>query len=780
MKQKLAKRLVCLLLSTLVLLAAGCSDSGIRESSNENHSSARQSDTAMGRYMEEETDLSETLWVVSGMKKLSDGRIAITDRQAGLLVSADGGATWETENGNWLEEKLYTAYVMDVQAMEDGTLGIIYDDHDEMEAGQVSESAFGLSPECALVMKNGTVIPITFSLTEEEMYVNRIWMSDTGRVFATTFGDTIYEIEQDGSSKPYLILDGNPRLLRFQEDLMVIDGYDFETPLLYDMNKKEYVEDPALGEFIKNWYNDRGFNGGSWYDLDYFFGEDGALYLAGKKGLHRHVIGDEEVEWLIDGSLSRLGSPKYGIIDMIPLEEDEFLAVFNSGSLVRFSFDPDVPSTPSERLKLYSLKESNDLLVAISLYQINHPDVFVEYEIGMEEGNGITREDALKKLNTEIMAGEGYDLLMMDGLPMDAYIEKGLLLDLGDMINEMTQKEELFENLLLSFKRERGAQTGTYVVPGQVMLPVMLGRKQYVSGMENLASMADEVEQIRRDNPGKDILGVCSEKAIMKAFAPSSVPAWKKEGGEIEGEAVAEFLVQMKRIYQAQMDGIAQKSIDRYADSASWYSEQLGEDWMYDQLLYGLNTLEYVGDYTQFMAGMTTYPYGYCDLTSAAKAKGYEDTILVPMAGQCSNVFVPQTMLGISASSMKRELAEDFIKDFLGKETQCALGGYVINRTALDKLFTPKEEYLGEDNLYGAMAMIDEDGVEVQLDVYFPDEDEIAILKGWMESADTPYIEDAVFEKAVFEEGSAFIQGDRSLNETVDAIYQRLAIYLSE
>lgn len=790
MKQKPGKRMVCLFMAALMTLAAGCTS--VTEGNSSAAPTGGEPDAAMGRYVEEEIDLAEMVGTVSGMRRLSDGTLLITDRQMGILKSKDNGTTWESENSDWMEDKLSATYVMDVQMTEDGTLGIIYDDYearnhagedaaaDEEEDEQESDSVFNLSPECALVKADGTVIPIALSVTQEEMYPNRIWMSDTGRIFVTTYGDTIYEVKEDGSTESYLTLEGRPMQIQFCKNKMIIDGYDFKTPLIYDMDHKEYIEDSALKAFVEEQYGERGFNGGSWYDLTYFFDTEGALYLAGKKGLHRHVIGEEEVEQLIDGALSRLGSPQYGIKDMVMLEEEKFLAVFNSGKLVRFSFDPNMPSVPSETLKLYSLEESYDLRTAISLYQVSHPDVFVEYEIGMAEGSGITREDALKKLNTEIMAGEGPDLLMLDKLPMDSYIEKGLLLDLSGTIEGLSKEEELFENLFWALKREDSAYNGIYAAPGQAALPVMLGREQYVAGMKDLAAVADEVEQIRADHPEKDILGICSEKGIMKIFAVASAPAWKRDNGEIDREAVEAFLVQTKRIYDAQMDGISQKSIDRYNDSGSWYSELYGDKWEYELSMYGLNTLEYVGDYTQFMAGMTTYPYGYFDITSAAKAKGYEDTLLVPMTGLCSNVFVPQTMLGISASSSKKELAEDFLKAFLGKETQCALGGLAVNKEALKELFTPEEEYLGENNQYGSMVMVDEDGVEVNLDVYFPDEEEIKTLEGWLESADTPYIEDTVFEEAVFEEGAKYIQGGQSLEETLDAIWQQLAIYMSE
>lgn len=786
MKKKQARKVVCLLLAVMMMLA-GCTG-GIEESSGEN-SQGKLAETEMGRYVEEEEDLSEVLKNVSGMKRFSDGSIRIVDKMSGVQVSKNNGETWERESNGWLDGKLEAAYVMDVQIREDGTIGVIYEDYEEdsMEEGsgedgsEKEESAFNLSPDCALIDPNGGVTPVQLSVSEEEMYANRIWLSDEGRIFITTLGDVIYEISPDGSSKPFLTTEGRPMQIQFDGDLMLIDGYDFKTPLLYDLEKEAYVEDEELEEFISSQYGeDRNFNGGSWYDLLYFFGEDGALYLAGEKGLHRHVIGEKETEQLIDGSLSRLGSPQYGIKGMALLEDGTFIAVFNSGKLVKFTFDPNISAYPSEKLKVYSLTESYSLRTAVSIYQVMNPDVFVEYEIGMGEDGGVTREDALKKLNTEIVAGEGPDLLLLDGLPMDSYVEKGLLLKLDNLLETLSGEEKLYENLFLTFPEKGSGEKGIYGVPGNVGFPVMLGREKYVSQITDLTTAADMVEQLRRDNPGEDLLGICSAKGLMKVFSTVSEPTWVNGQGEIDREKVAEFLTQTKRIYQAQMEGISDKSLDRYESSAEWYGEIYGEDWVYEFSMWGINTLDYVGGYARFMAGTTTYPYGYFDIISASKAEGFEDTQLAPLAGQREGVFIPDSILGINGGTSRRELAEDFMKVFLGEEVQCALGGFAVNKAAFEKLLLPEEEYLGENNLYGSMAMIDEDGIEVDLDVYYPNEEELAVLRGWMESADTPLVVDRILEKAVFEEGEAYFLGEQELEETLEAIWNKLAIYMSE
>ena len=56
---------------------------------------------------------------------------------------------------------------------------------------------------------------------------------------------------------------------------------------------------------------------------------------------------------------------------------------------------------------------------AISVYQKQNPDVYVDLEIGMSGEDSVTASDALRTLNTDIMAGKGPDILILDGMPVD-------------------------------------------------------------------------------------------------------------------------------------------------------------------------------------------------------------------------------------------------------------------------------------------------------------------------------------------------------------------------
>ena len=824
MKSFSLKRALCVLSVAALILTTGCGNQNSRIDGGPGNSQGETQESslgdpgiAMGRYAEEEIDLTQELETVSSMKKLPDGTLIITDTSSGIWESKDSGATWENANSPWLDEMFMHAYFMDLQAAPDGTLGVIYSSYDdegganqentgeenagsdeepdeeeiEIESDKLNEeeegnSIFDFHPVCELVKPDGTVVPVEISLSEDEMYPNRIWFSDSGRIFVTTLGDKIYEVHEDGSSVLLLTADGRPELLQFQGNLLIADGYDYTAPLLYDLEKKEIVEAEELSAFIEENYQDRNFNGGSWYDLYLFPGEEDELYLAGDKGLHRYHIGDGSVEQLIDGKLSRLGSPLYSLKGMVSLGDaaltggallgGEFLSVSSSGKLIRFTYDPNMPSSPVESLSVYSLEDSYSIRTAISLYQINHPEVYVDYEIGMAEGDAVTREDALKKLNTQIMAGEGPDVLMMDGLPMDSYIEKGLLLELTDLMSDLSKEVDFYENLYQAMAKDGKI----YVVPAMFYLPAVLGREKYVSRMKDLTSIADEICRIREDNPGKDIIYICNEKAIMKAFAPVAAPMWKTDKGEINEEAIGEFLTQMKRIYDAQMDGINEKSLEEHRWMEEYSTREYGEDWVYDITQYSNNEVYFVGDYLQLSMGVTSYPYGYWSLTSVTKNKGFEDAEFVPAKGLCENIYVPATMLGINAASGKAERAKEFFREFLGKEVQTALGSYVINKEALEESFQPEEGYVGENGEYGMMAILDEDGRETDFSVFIATEEEMDVFRSWVESADTPYIADMVLEKTVFEAGERYIQEEQSLEETLETIKQQLAIYLSE
>ena len=105
-------------------------------------------------------------------------------------------------------------------------------------------------------------------------------------------------------------------------------------------------------------------------------------------------------------------------------------------------------------IHLYTLKDNDQLWQSAKLFEEKFPENQVVIDVGVSEEDGKTVSDAIRSLNTEIMAGNGPDIILMDGLPIEDYIEKGVLEDLSDMVDSVKENgEEFFENVLSSYKK---------------------------------------------------------------------------------------------------------------------------------------------------------------------------------------------------------------------------------------------------------------------------------------------------------------------------------------
>ena len=92
MKRLSMKKALCLLSAVALILTAGCGNqnSKVGDSNSDSSPDGMQEsnigdgNVSMGRYAEEEIDLTKELAVVSGMKKMPDGKLVRTDTTSGI------------------------------------------------------------------------------------------------------------------------------------------------------------------------------------------------------------------------------------------------------------------------------------------------------------------------------------------------------------------------------------------------------------------------------------------------------------------------------------------------------------------------------------------------------------------------------------------------------------------------------------------------------------------------------------------------------------------------
>ena len=225
------------------------------------------SSDAMGRYVEESLDLSGKL-SGSGNKiyRLSNGNLMICDRYRDFVKADGDGAVWMTDIRRWRTRMIEDGtYIMSMAVGADNTVALIYQGEEDTAVGEGSGSdddaeEIVLNPKLLVVKPDNTEIPVEIAITEEDAYLDQVYIAENGRIFVSVRGTAnLYEVKEDGSSELFLMVEeGHPDLIQFQGNIMAIDGYGYDGLLLYDMEKGIYIEDDVLADFVKEYYEDRG------------------------------------------------------------------------------------------------------------------------------------------------------------------------------------------------------------------------------------------------------------------------------------------------------------------------------------------------------------------------------------------------------------------------------------------------------------------------------------------------------------------------------------------
>lgn len=479
------------------------------------------------------------------------------------------------------------------------------------------------------------------------------------------------------------------------------------------------------------------------------------------------------MEQIIDGALSTFGDSTSYIYSVKALENQEFFALFNpSVGVVRYVYDETVPSMPDKEIRIYSLEENQSVRQAVTSYKKEHTDMYVRYEVGIEGNGGITPEEALKKLNTQILAGEGPDVMILDGLPIDTYVEKGMLKDLSGVIGNLTGEDALFQNLAEGFKKEDGA---IYAMPMCIRVPLLVGDIEVIGRMDDLESIAEEIEALRQENPRGGLLGIYDKESLLRLFGMVSSSSWMDEDGQMDEEAVAHFLELIKRIYDAEQTGAVQGEVDTLA----------AEDAEMEQ--YGTNLsdlrMEVCSNVLNIPRGYARLACGYVDgiqlcLNNVTSTIRVADTLSYRIFnGQGQNVFMPKALVGISARTGQPEEAEAFVRKMFALETQEYMyEGFPVNRAAFEKAF----DWMEPDSENGSMILEKSDGTEETLDLYWPDEAEKQAFTEQVEALDTPVMTSEYLCGLVYETGIRVLEGEQSAGDGAEEIVKKAAIYLAE
>lgn len=548
---------------------------------------------------------------------------------------------------------------------------------------------------------------------------------------------------------------------------------------------------------------------------DYEFIDSGSnekIYYYSNIGVFSYDIKDKNIDMIIDGTISIFGDSNMFLKAFIETEDEEFLGVFSDialggSTLISFAYNADIPSIPSNELVVYSLVENEAIRSAISKYSKLNTDIYIKYEVGLSDDLAITELDAIKTLNSEIVAGRGPDILILDNLSIDNYIESGLLEDISDVINPLVKSENIFSNIVEAYTNE----SKIYTIPLNFKFPILIGEESKISSVKDLQSFSELISNLASDNEKRIFTEYFYGKYLVYALYSLCGEDWIDDNSTVNEKELKEFLEYAKKIGTAielNQESILLKlalgneysysesiseNIDEFdysSDEDVYYTENIK---ISDLLNYIIPTIQ-INDFILYDEVVLGYGgidgiNGYLDLVTAI-VKGNNMNYKV-LNNDDEQVFIPMNMIGINSKSKNKDMAKQLLESLLKDTNQYIPNGqgFSINKkniiTELNSYIDNNEDELEVDEesgyyISGKISTVLINGVEKEVNTIYPKQEEIDRLINEIESLSSPVEINTIVLQEVAEYYEAYFKNEISLDDAVKSIEDSLQLYLME
>lgn len=758
------KRIVSMMLALLVLL--GClSGCGKEPEVLAVEVSQPGNTNATGRYVEQRIPLPDSAYAMD-MVMLSTGRLRVA------LMKADGNVlicTAGTQSNTW------DTFALPGTITESGSIGSVALSPD----GSVFCSTLQkmeddtYQPHFWFLDSSGKSreIPVTYADVNPQMgfFVPTCDFTADGRLLAQFYSKEVREVNLETGELGSNLNELEPSLLTFccaGEDAYML-GWSSGSIC------QDGVTDALSGVLGEQVVASLQATEGSDPKITFWENSDGYLFFITHDGLYSYVPGGGVTEELVSGARTSLGDPTFYPKALTGAEDGSFYVLGNQdgeGILLHYAYDQNAPTTPDTQLRIYSLFEDEDLRQMISQFQVSHPEVAVNLEVGVTGENGITIEDAIRMLNTEILAGSGPDLIRLDGFHLESYLEKGILADLSGVLG---QAGPLLEQVTNCY-----AQDGKVcAVPTTFALPAMYGAEKYVLQIHDLASLVAAAKQAKEENPDRErIVNAMYPITMADLYYDSCSAAWVNPDGTLDAEKLAAFYAAMKELYALDED-FRQANAEWMAEFAEEYEN--GEYFFAPGDYTGLGGVSYIyGDICYLPTGTLDGMYAWSSHVLAGEkdylSVGYTT---IPLSGQASNVFLPRRIMGILATAAHPQAAETFLTFMLSDEVQAKdlNTGFPVNQVTFERELS-EDRYVDSVITTGSYVQ----GTSVSYNGQWPNAAQRQQLKGWVEALTTPALTDRTVRNKVMDQMVDCCNGVITPEQAADAALRSLNLYLSE
>lgn len=745
-RKRWMRRLAVSCLAAFAVLVSGCdNDSGKNDKGTtqtakiqvQNLNTGDEADTSAG-YREYSLPLPEETADIRALREV-DGKIfMVTD--AHTYSSPDSGASWK------MEESEAVSY-----------------DGEYLAAAISSEGSFAFcSEEKGIIVKdkqgNQKVIDIVYNEDQkcyslEFIDENTLLAMDTEsniQVINIESGEVTGKIQAEGEYH-YLASAVDGKILTLTGEGVKFYGYQG------NMAESNEIVNRLLQQNLADFNSSKGA----------LLAEDGqktGFYYACRSGLYHYTLGGSISEQLINGNTNSMGDNDHNFYKMAVLPDQSFLIAYRIGDsgiqLKKYAVSESGSSKSSGGLEgqegeltVYTLYQNDLLEQEINKINRENPGCVVSIEVGLPEGTGLTADDAVKTLNTEILAGTGPDILLLDGMPVEQYCKSGLLADLSGVLDETAQSEGVYEHIAYAYEEDQAV----YAIPARFQIPVMIGKKEDLDRITDLPSMVDRVKALKEEEPEMTSIVGVHDQALLEYMFDFCAPAWIGDSGEIREDSLKDFFKAVKEIEDTQKEGVNEADIEAAGDS-DIYSDDDSE----------LYIPSLVADGSQALAFCLSKSLNF----SKVLLRDIQDTSITfeRARGQSEFVFVPKEIIAVNAKGPDQTLAAAFVKEFLSSESQSQFRikdtAYPVNRTAFQNMKEAELDGLKTTEGVGISEDKCREGFEK--------------IESIAEKLTLPSVTDTMVRDTVMQEGLRCLSGEISLEEAAEAVRQKISLHMAE
>lgn len=577
--------------------------------------------------------------------------------------------------------------------------------------------------------------------------------SEDGNIYLATTSELVLINKDDGSvqsqvyavtdseyyNQYYPLDDGRIAVLQYTDDGQVFGILDADTGKLLD-------DTVAIPSGI--------------YMQSAFAGTGNTLYVAGENGIYKADMKEKTFTQILDFIASDLNAT--GVSALTALDDSTLSAVLtdNDGNseldILAKADSSDRKDKTTLTVGGYSLDYTvRKAIVAFNKENDNYKIEIKDYtSYDSDEGT-----EGMDQLNTDIISGNAPDIMILDNdIPVESYIEKGVLLPLDDYLDSDSDIDK--DNYLTNISDAFRTDGKLYEIVPAFSLETVAGKTSDIGdGSDFNLEMLRNLQKEKNVETGY-LFGLYDRSTLLDSalsFVGNMYVDQENEKSTFDSASFQGLLALIKECPDSISD-------EQYSEDSSTFYRS-------GKSLFYISDLTSFSDYQSITQGM----FG-----EAVTFTGF------PAEKNSGAVIRPQMQLAVSSSTKEKEACWEFLKYFLLDDFQASVeenfSCWPVSVSAIDAL--------GEEAKKNP-TYTDENGNEVEqpneyylgtesLELKPLTDEEVENVKNILKSASEAFYYDSDVQNIISEETGAYFEGQKDVEEVTDVIQNRVNTYIKE